>query len=819
MTSRARKQASNSRSSSMTPPYTCAIVTFVKLLLASRRPSTHWFQTWRIEVNPEKLAAIFFNYSKTKKKEIVPYNSPTFRIYHIKRVRQNAQLYLSRLTGMIGKKSKMSLINKCTLYIMCIRPVMTYATPVSAHADLKALYQLQNLQNSFCKRASGALWGFLVRASQSVHTPRTRVRDSSLGFLSPSPARRKLKKKGFRCSSEFCFVGTWPYSHDLSQHKRPRGHRLITRARPTVGRHARQRFRDPSWLVATARVGSGHSRLRALSFLVQQGYEVPAEIENALDLAVSRVNSRDSSLCLSACSSGKRSASAISSDDDLGANKLVNTIIGSDKEAADSFKIVKRKSRKVSRWLRKTSTRSLTKTTIVAPKQSTVGVKNSSANGLKPSPPPKVKVSPLICLRYKYKWNLVTTECTRLHINYTRAQNTNQGIKISTGTIEDFRKLNAFFVKSNIPFYTFTLEEEKPKVKAVIKGIPLELEIPDIKADLISQGYPVHAVHRMHHRNGSALAMVLVVLERNDQAKEIFKNLCRVCSLSGVIVEAPYKRSMSSQCHRCQLYGNTAANFVAQPRCVKCLVPHWTKDCGRTKESGGKRSCCNCGQEHTANYGGCSAAPKPKPLKFKTINRANLPIIKHLNGNQFPPLAQPNCPATRADSKHPLETAGGWISRPAPQAVKQWKKPLPWVNQQSLHETNVRESSKQPSRSHGTAAFTLGEDINTIMSILQAKYLGYRPKKGVALKLSSIKPLQCLNLDHRPVLMRLGSLSGDCPPAVKTITNWQKVSTVLQEIDTLILNSIPNDIVSIDDIYIEIGGLINHISCLETSKN
>ncbi|GBP87561.1 Nucleic-acid-binding protein from transposon X-element [Eumeta japonica] len=484
-----------------------------------------------------------------------------------------------------------------------------------------------------------------------------------------------------------------------------------------------------------------------IQFLEQQGYEVPAEIENVLDLAISRVNSRDSSPRLSVCSSGKRSASAMSADDDSGSNKSDNTIIGSDKEAADSFKVVERKSRKAARRLRKSSSdsnespmdvvnnfkepvihnessnfpaQSLMKTMIVAPKQSTVGVKNNClTNGSKPSHPPKVKLPPPVCLRDKSKWNLLSTECTRLHINYIRAQNTIQGIKISTGTIDGFRKLNAFLIKSNIHFHTFALEEER-KVKAVIKGISLEFEIPDIKADLISQGYPVRAVHRMHRRNGSALAMVLVILNRNDQAKGIFKNLCSICGLSGVIVEAPYKRSIPSQCHRCQLYGHAAANCFAQPRRVKCLIPHWIKDWERTKESGGKPSCCNCGQKHTANYGECSVAPKPKPLKLKSINRTNLPVIKILNGSQFPPLHQPNHPATRADSKNPSETAGGRISRLAlPPAVNQWKKPLPCVKQQSLHETNFRESSSQASRRTGTAASALGEDINTIMSILQ----------------------------------------------------------------------------------------------------
>ncbi|GBP44858.1 RNA-directed DNA polymerase from mobile element jockey [Eumeta japonica] len=59
--------------------------------------------------------------------------------------------------------------------------------------------------------------------------------------------------------------------------------------------------------------------------------------------------------------------------------------------------------------------------------------------------------------------------------------------------------------------------------------------------------------------------------------------------------------------------------------------------------------------------------------------------------------------------------------------------------------------------------------------------------------------------------MRLGSLTGDCPPTVKTITNWQKVSTALEEIDTPMLNNIPNDIVSTDDIDNAIGALTNHI--------
>ncbi|GBP68577.1 Nucleic-acid-binding protein from transposon X-element [Eumeta japonica] len=296
---------------------------------------------------------------------------------------------------------------------------------------------------------------------------------------------------------------------------------------------------------------------------------------------------------MSVCSGGKRSSSAISSDEEPISEKSDNTLKGSDEEAANSFKIVKRKSRKAARR--------------------------------------QLKI----------------------------------GIRISTGTVEDFRKLNKFLISSNIPFHTFALEEER-KIKVVIKGIPLEFETADIKDDLINQGYPVLSVHRMHRRNGTPLGMVLVILERNDEAREIFKNLARVCGLSGVTPEEPYKRGMPSQCHRCQLYGHAAANCFAQPRCVKCLVPHWTKDCERNKESGGKPSCCNCGRK--------LVIPERAP-------------------------------------------AGGF--RPPPSDINKWKNPLPWVKPKATPEPNVRESPTHPPRRTGAAASALGEDINTIMSILQ----------------------------------------------------------------------------------------------------
>ncbi|GBP67647.1 RNA-directed DNA polymerase from mobile element jockey [Eumeta japonica] len=127
-----------------------------------------WFRLWRIDVNPEKSAAIQFKYSKNRSNFVVDWNTPNLKMLnakipwqrsykclgvtldrnllfreHIARVRKTALFYTARLGAMLGRKSKLSRRNKRTIYKMCIRTVMTYASPVFAHAAPTALDRLQ----------------------------------------------------------------------------------------------------------------------------------------------------------------------------------------------------------------------------------------------------------------------------------------------------------------------------------------------------------------------------------------------------------------------------------------------------------------------------------------------------------------------------------------------------------------------------------------------------------------------------------------------------------------------------------------------------
>ncbi|GBP94600.1 Probable RNA-directed DNA polymerase from transposon BS [Eumeta japonica] len=84
--------------------------------------------------------------------------------------------------------------------------------------------------------------------------------------------------------------------------------------------------------------------------------------------------------------------------------------------------------------------------------------------------------------------------------------------------------------------------------------------------------------------------------------------------------------------------------------------------------------------------------------------------------------------------------------------------------------------------------------------------------KGVVQNLSSIETVHCLGSDHLPVLLKLGSSTGENQNIVtKTIINWKRVSTALEEVDAPNLNVIPDDIVSNNDIDTAIGALTKHI--------
>ncbi|KAF2346676.1 hypothetical protein FHG87_022567, partial [Trinorchestia longiramus] len=65
------------------------------------------------------------------------------------------------------------------------------------------------------------------------------------------------------------------------------------------------------------------------------------------------------------------------------------------------------------------------------------------------------------------------------------------------------------------------------------------------------------------------------------------------------------------QCYKCQRFGHSAAFYRSAPRCVVCSGPHTSNECNKTTE----QICCNCGGNHTANYGGCIKIKQAKEVE------------------------------------------------------------------------------------------------------------------------------------------------------------------------------------------------------------
>ncbi|KAJ8705558.1 hypothetical protein PYW08_012604 [Mythimna loreyi] len=188
--------------------------------------------------------------------------------------------------------------------------------------------------------------------------------------------------------------------------------------------------------------------------------------------------------------------------------------------------------------------------------------------------------------------------CVDRKIHYTNARSCQQGIKVQVATAQDYRDLTRALKERNVSFHTYSLPEETP-TRVVIRRVPKEIPASEVMSDLISQGVPVQAVHRLHKARGRIeYDMVLVICDPTEGHHPIFR-VKSVCSLSGISIEKPFRLTLVGQCHRCQLYGHSQRNCYATPRCVKCLGSHGTADCPRPKDRTlctEPPSCVLCGQ-------------------------------------------------------------------------------------------------------------------------------------------------------------------------------------------------------------------------------
>ncbi|GBP53022.1 hypothetical protein EVAR_80984_1 [Eumeta japonica] len=139
----------------------------------------------------------------------------------------------------------------------------------------------------------------------------------------------------------------------------------------------------------------------------------------------------------------------------------------------------------------------------------------------------------------------------------------------------------------------------------------------------------------------------------------------------------------------------------------------------------------------------------------------------------------------------------------------------------SFREPNSRETPKKTElgQDGNSSTSVLREDLKTVMSIIRLVKAPRCPISHVLEKRAFWRRTSSHPHPTPRALLAQGSLNSRSDPAFtgeditnkfKKITDWKRVSTALEEVDTSILNAVPDDIVSNKDIDTAIGAPTNH---------
>lgn len=246
----------------------------------------------------------------------------------------------------------------------------------------------------------------------------------------------------------------------------------------------------------------------------------------------------------------------------------------------------------------------------------------------------KIKIPPIF-LHDVNNYQVIIDDIVNVISEEFTTQSKNNALKINLTNIEDFRKLTKFYDNKKLKYHTFR-DPSNTFLSVVIKNVPISLTENEIM-ELLQDKYPVKKIVRLLSKDKKPLPICVVDLENTEESKSIF-NLNRLMH-SVVMVEPRRKSHEIPQCTRCQRYGHTKNYCKLTPRCVKCNNNHHYSEC--TKRSDDPPICVNCGENHAANYRGCSYYRELKEKIYR--NRSDQPtefpntVINQTNTSEYAP--------------------------------------------------------------------------------------------------------------------------------------------------------------------------------------
>ena len=234
------------------------------------------------------------------------------------------------------------------------------------------------------------------------------------------------------------------------------------------------------------------------------------------------------------------------------------------------------------------------------------------------------------------------------------------GYKIVVPSTPHYKAVEAYLKQTKAEYFTHDIAATKP-FKVVLRGLP-ELELDELKTELVACGLEVEAVYKMIRHNKAIKYRDQLYLIHLTRGSTTLSTVKTITALFNIIVQweryKPIHRDVT-QCSNCLNYGHGTKNCHIKSRCMKCAGPHRTVDC--LVEEAEQIKCLNCDKEHATNSRSC-----PKRAEFIKIRSEIANRQRPSNRKSVQPSVTPTPPATSSTLPFPPPPTGGVPSRDPP---------------------------------------------------------------------------------------------------------------------------------------------------------
>lgn len=280
-------------------------------------------------------------------------------------------------------------------------------------------------------------------------------------------------------------------------------------------------------------------------------------------------------------------------------------------------------------------------------------------------------------------------------------------IKIYTQTNSEHSKIKAFCDTMSIEHFTHTYEANR-KIKFCLYGLPIietsliknaleqqKLNVCDVKL-LQSRKRKLPTGQADHNRPSSSQRNCLddstnvhnkriYIVYFLKKEKMRLEHLRQTRELFNCFIKWEYfvnRLDLVTQCSRCQHFGHGTEHCRRKPRCIRCGKGHDSQNCPSLVPTANEQAemsqngiaivkkttidksllcCANCGEAHTANYGGCPHRQQVilfRKMKLKQHQKVHQTPFNIHSNIDFPPPS-----AKQSNVKAPVAN-NVWCQRP-----------------------------------------------------------------------------------------------------------------------------------------------------------